>query len=117
MKIKDKYQLEFIKRTSLTGEIVFDCIPKDTTDSPWAFQLLWALGNDNALAMRDDLILAIDHGDKNWEGDDWVSDGFEGHPYEVNFQYPNVMLAEYLVIPMTEMKQLLDEWIEFCGFQ
>ena len=115
MKIKDKYHLEFFKsRKPIDNSIYNGCICKSTTTAHHGLDILRNLYKEDCIALKEDLIATL-NGTFTGDNEEWVGLGNEGGE-QILISSPNITLREMITIPITEMLQLLDEWMEFCGY-
>lgn len=115
MKIKDKYHLEFYKKKiKFDNSIYCWCECKSTNSDHQGLIIVQFLYKEDCIALKEDLTAAL-NGTFTGNNDEWVGLGNEGGE-KIFISSPNVTLRDFITIPITEMIQLIDEWVEFCGY-
>ena len=106
--MREKYDLTFIKK-KIDGEICF-IVKKQIVDEYSLLQIIGFFDVEESLDFLLEINNAISGKIQNL---DWCSDSIENN-YDLEILYPNVIINEVLIIPLQDMKQLLEEWIDFC---
>ena len=103
MTVKDNYQLKFISheqrcRTTVSEYYILAYIIS-RLDSFEAKSLLWQLQH---------CIVNKFNGNISYE-----SDTFEDLQFGILYEYPNVNLDNVLLIPMSDLESIVEDWLEF----
>ena len=103
--------MQFIKRKLSNGGIVSNAIQTTPQSDNSALSFLNHLTKHDAECFIDDLTrslfkqLNIDEG--------FFSDSVED--LDILYQYPNVNINHVLLLPMQDMKEILEEWLAFTS--
>lgn len=109
---REEFGLVFLKKQDPNDESVwFTCDWKNINYN--ALQILTHLSVREAEGLKSEINLALNN--KTYEEGNWTSDGIDSFSDTLELNYPNVHIRDILIISMKDMKQLLEEWIEFCN--
>ena len=108
MSQKDRYQLTFYSKIVNGGKYnLCQSSPGDFA----ALSFLSSIGKIDSEALIYDLDACISRHIN-------VSEGYLSDPVEymtIGYEYPNVNLNDVLLIPMTGLKELLQEWLAYIN--
>ncbi|GGG91642.1 hypothetical protein [Pedobacter zeae] len=104
-----KYTLQFVKRKLSNGTVYPNVLQETNGSNNSVLSFIEALDKHDCESFIYDLDRCIDGHTNVDEG--FFSDSVEH--MDILYEYPYVNIDDVLIIPMLDMKELLEEWLEF----
>lgn len=108
MSVREKYDILFMRKI-VNGKIFNHCSAKVPGGSNSVLFFLTRFDKKDASDLLEELVIRINLGYNT--NDSYESDLVEH--MDIIFQYPNIDIDGVLLMPMQDMKGLLEEWISF----
>ncbi|NTE00502.1 hypothetical protein G6M26_23420 [Agrobacterium tumefaciens] len=109
---KEHYGLEFTKQKLSNGEIFYRVDQKlNGNINNVILNFIYRLNEHQTKSFINDLNRCISSQANVDEG--FFSDSVED--MEILYQYPNVDINDILKLPMVDLKEILEEWLEFIS--
>ena len=106
-----KYTLQFVRRKLNNGKVVPNAIQTINGSDNSVLSFINGLDKHDTMSFINDLKDCININGNRDEG--FFSDSVEH--ISILYQYPNVNIDDILVLPMVDLKEILEEWLEFIS--
>ena len=110
--MKEQYGLEFIKINNSNGEIKNYCRRKDgIVDQYNELQFLSRLNVNSTIFLKNEIERVINNNSAFF---DYVQPA-KCDDIELIIDFPNFNINDMLILPLTDIKTLLEEWLDFIS--